>query len=174
MGFNSPSPNPENEQVQYLQKIALRAENPSGPQSNSEKGRKNEKDEKKWYEHIFREAIFCCHWGSTFSGSLRNAALPAFEEGAPFMGTALAAYKQCIEASDAAIFTKYNIIIIVKIWHTNIITIIITMKTKRHAKVARIRTNIITITTTTMKKGITITIIMKRDIIITTTITTME
>ena len=37
---------PENEQVQYLQKIALRAENPSGPQSNSEKRRKDEKDEK--------------------------------------------------------------------------------------------------------------------------------
>ena len=28
------------------------------------------------------------------NGSLRNAALSAFEEGAPFMGTALAAYKQ--------------------------------------------------------------------------------
>ena len=37
---------PENVQVQYLQKIALRAENPSGSQSNSEKGRKDEKDEK--------------------------------------------------------------------------------------------------------------------------------
>ena len=48
-----------------------------------------------------------------------------------------------------------------KIWHTNI-TIIITMKTRRHARAARISTNIITITTTTMKKGIT------------TTITTME
>ena len=32
MGFNSPSFNPENMQVQYLQKIALRAENPFGPQ----------------------------------------------------------------------------------------------------------------------------------------------
>jgi len=31
MGFNSPSLNPENEQVQYLQKIALRAENPAAP-----------------------------------------------------------------------------------------------------------------------------------------------
>jgi hypothetical protein len=28
---------PENEQVQYLQKIALRAENPFGPRYNSEK-----------------------------------------------------------------------------------------------------------------------------------------
>ncbi len=37
---------PENVQVQYLQKIALRAENPSGPKSNSEKRRKDEKDEK--------------------------------------------------------------------------------------------------------------------------------
>ena len=46
MGFNSPSLNPENEQVQYLQKIALRAENPSGSRYNSEKTRKNEKDEK--------------------------------------------------------------------------------------------------------------------------------
>ena len=31
---------PENEQVQYLQKIALRAENPSGPRYNSENSRK--------------------------------------------------------------------------------------------------------------------------------------
>ena len=31
MGFNSPSLNPENVQVQYLQKIALRAENPAAP-----------------------------------------------------------------------------------------------------------------------------------------------
>ena len=33
-----------------------------------------------------------------FPADLRNAALSAFEEGAPFMGTALAEYKQCIEA----------------------------------------------------------------------------
>ena len=33
-----------------------------------------------------------------FPADLRNAALPAFEEGAPFMGTALAAYRQCIGA----------------------------------------------------------------------------
>ncbi len=37
---------PENEQVQYMQKIALRAENLSSPRYNSEKGRKDEKDEK--------------------------------------------------------------------------------------------------------------------------------
>ena len=37
---------PENEQVQYLQKIALRAENPFGPRYNSEKTRKDEKAEK--------------------------------------------------------------------------------------------------------------------------------
>ena len=42
---------PENEQVQYLQKIALRAENPSGSQSNSEKGRKDEKDENGLTDH---------------------------------------------------------------------------------------------------------------------------
>ncbi len=29
------------------------------------------------------------------NGSLRNAAMSAFEEGAPFMGAALAAHKQC-------------------------------------------------------------------------------
>ncbi len=34
---------PENVQVQYLQKIALRAENPSGPQSNSEKRQKTKR-----------------------------------------------------------------------------------------------------------------------------------
>jgi hypothetical protein len=33
-----------------------------------------------------------------FPADLRNAALSAFEEGAPFMGTALAEYKQCIGA----------------------------------------------------------------------------
>ena len=42
---------PENEQVQYLQKIALRAENPSGPKSNSEKRRKDEKDENGLADH---------------------------------------------------------------------------------------------------------------------------
>ena len=48
-----------------------------------------------------------------------------------------------------------------KIWHTNI-TIIITMKTKKHARAARIRTNIITITTTNMMKRDTITTIMTK------------
>ena len=43
-------------------------------------------------------AIFCRYWTCTFSGSLRNAALSAFEEGAPFMGTALAENRQCIGA----------------------------------------------------------------------------
>ena len=65
-----------------------------------------------------------------------------------------------------------NIIIVVKIWHTNII---ITMKTRRLARAARIRTNIITITTTNiMKKGIIITTTMKKDIIITTIMTKAE
>ena len=42
------------------------------------------------------------------------------------------------------------------------------MKTKRHARAARIRTNIITITTTNMMtKGIIITTTMKRDTITT-------
>ena len=55
-----------------------------------------------------------------------------------------------------------------KIWHTNIITIIITMKTKRHARAACISTNIITITTTNMmKKGIIITTTMKKGTITT-------
>ena len=48
------------------------------------------------------------------------------------------------------------------------------MKTKRHARAARIRTNIITITTTNMmKKGIIITTTMKRDTI-TTIMTKVE
>ncbi len=34
---------PENEQVQYLQKIALRAENPSGPCYDSEKHEKTKR-----------------------------------------------------------------------------------------------------------------------------------
>ena len=49
------------------------------------------------------------------------------------------------------------------------------MKTKRHARAARIRTNIITITTTNMmKKGIITTTTMKKDIIITTIMTKVE
>ena len=48
------------------------------------------------------------------------------------------------------------------------------MKTKRHARAARIRTNIITITTTNMmKKGIITTTTMKRDTI-TTIMTKVE
>ena len=57
-----------------------------------------------------------------------------------------------------------------KIWHTNIITIIITMKTKRHARAACIRTNITKrniITTTTTRVNIIITTTMKRDTITT-------
>ena len=46
---------PENEQVQYLQKIALRAENPSGPRQYG-------------FAVFSALVIFCCHWGSTFSG----------------------------------------------------------------------------------------------------------
>jgi hypothetical protein len=49
---------PENVQVQYLQKIALRAENPSGPKGNSEKGQKYEKDEKSGTSIIFRVSDF--------------------------------------------------------------------------------------------------------------------
>ena len=74
--------------------------------------------------------------------------------------------RRAIEAQRLqSIFTKINKNNYNKIWHTNIITIIITMKTKRHARAARISTNIITITTTNM---------MKKVIITTTTITTME
>ena len=45
----------ENVQVQYLQKIALRAENPYGPRQYG-------------FAVFSALAIFCCHWGSTFSG----------------------------------------------------------------------------------------------------------
>ena len=41
----------------------------------------------------FSAAIEAAH----FPADLRNAALSAFEEGAPFMGTALAAHKQCLQ-----------------------------------------------------------------------------
>ena len=49
----------------------------------------------------FFAAIGAAH----FLADLRNAALSAFEEGAPSMGTALAAYKQCIGAEVVCIFT---------------------------------------------------------------------
>ena len=104
MGFNSPSLNPENEQVQYLQKIALRAENPAAPSVF-------------YYldtvyflhEVQFFAAIEAAH----FPADLRNAALSAFEEGAPFMGTALAAYKQshwgrgCLPFSPSLSFSSF-------------------------------------------------------------------
>ena len=54
------------------------------------------------HEVQFSAAIGAVH----FPADLRNAALSAFEEGAPFMGTALAAYKQCIEADVVCIFTS--------------------------------------------------------------------
>ena len=89
MGFNSPSLNPENVQVQYLQKIALRAENPAAPSVF-------------YYLDSFyflHEVQFSAAIGAAyFPADLRNAALSAFEEGAPSMGTALAEYRQSIEA----------------------------------------------------------------------------
>ncbi len=65
---------PENVQVQYLQKIALRAENPSGPNINPkihEKKTKRTKNEERdkanfprkrfsaayWRQHIFRPSL---------------------------------------------------------------------------------------------------------------------
>ena len=53
------------------------------------------------HEVQFSAAIEAAH----FPADLRNAALSAFEEGAPFMGTALAEYKQCIGPRLSAIFT---------------------------------------------------------------------
>ena len=55
------------------------------------------------HEVRFSAAIGAAH----FLADLRNAALSAFEEGAPFMGTALAAYKQCIGAEVVCIFTFF-------------------------------------------------------------------
>ena len=49
-----------------------------------------------------------------FPADLRNAALPAFEEGAPFMGTALAAYRQCIGAEVVCHFHHLDILFIEK------------------------------------------------------------
>jgi hypothetical protein len=66
---------PENEQVQYLQKIALRAENPSGPQSNSEKRRKDEKRRK------MRNGASKNFLRSTFSAAIEAAHFPAVETG---------------------------------------------------------------------------------------------
>ena len=89
LGFNSPSHNPENELPQWQQKIALRAENKASPD--------NETIWAGW--HFLRIAQFFAGIGPAhFPADLRNAALSAFEEGAPFMGTALAAYRQCIGA----------------------------------------------------------------------------
>ena len=74
---------PEKEQVQYLQKIALRAENPSGPKC-----------------YLLWTNIYFLRW--QFSAAIEAAhfpdpkidALQQSREGAPFMGTALAEYKQ--------------------------------------------------------------------------------
>ena len=55
----------------------------------------------------FSAAIEAAH----FPADLRNAALSAFEEGAPFMGTALAAHRQCIGAEVVCIFTFFYFLI---------------------------------------------------------------
>ena len=69
-GINSQARLPENEQVQYLQKIAI-AKNKYRPEGFSA-----------------RSAIFCCHWGSKFSGQV-----------------------SAIGARDEAIFTKISIVV---------------------------------------------------------------
>ena len=52
---------PENEQVQYLQKIALRAENPSGPNMNPKIHEKKTKRTKNEGRALFSaKHIFCC------------------------------------------------------------------------------------------------------------------
>ncbi len=97
LGFNSPSLNPENcrlngdRKSHYVRKI------------------KQVHIVTAWvrmdflHEVHFSAAIGAAH----FPADLRNAALSAFEEGAPFMGTALAAYKQCIGPRLSAIFAYF-------------------------------------------------------------------
>ena len=58
------------------------------------------------HEVQFSAAIGAAH----FPADLRNAALSAFEEGAPFMGTALAAHKQCIGAE---VVCHFHLLIII-------------------------------------------------------------
>jgi hypothetical protein len=76
----------ENEQVQYLQKIALRAENLS---SLSYLISTN----KYFLRKQFSAAIEAAHFPAPQIDALQQS-----REGAPFMGTALAEYGQCIEA----------------------------------------------------------------------------
>ncbi len=95
-GLNALSLLPENVLPQWQQKIA-NAENTANPYCRGP------------YGFSARSAIFCRYWTCTFSCSLRNATLSAFEEGAPFMGTALAEYEQCIGAEVVCIFTYLSI-----------------------------------------------------------------
>ena len=62
------------------------------------------------HEVQFSAAIGAAH----FPADLRNAALSAFEEGAPFMGTALAEYKQCIGPRLSAFSPSFENSIILK------------------------------------------------------------
>jgi hypothetical protein len=81
-GLNALSLLPENVLPQWQQKIADAENSPRPYHLNI------------WDRMDFLRicAIFCRYWTCSFSGSLRNAAKSAFEEGAPFLGTALAAY----------------------------------------------------------------------------------
>ena len=76
----------ENVQVQYLQKNALCAKNPSGPKFVKVKA---------YFLHEvqFSAAIEAAHFPASFGMLLSQHP----KEGAPFLGTALAEYKQSIE-----------------------------------------------------------------------------
>ena len=76
------SAGPENELPQWQQKIALRAKNPSGP--------KYVKVEAYFLHEVqFSAAIEAAHFPDPQINALQQS-----REGAPFMGTALAACKQ--------------------------------------------------------------------------------
>ena len=85
---------PENELPQWQQKIALRAENPSGSWYNSEKGRKDEKNTKK----VTGQAIIFCE--AHFLLPIASLGRDRREQVSTFSGQVSA-----IEARDAAIFT---------------------------------------------------------------------
>ena len=91
LGFNSPSLNPKNVLPQWQQKIANAENNYSSISTLVAGGIFRTKCDFLQVLLLGRDRR---EQPAHFLADLRNAALSAFEEGAPFMGTALAAYKQ--------------------------------------------------------------------------------
>ena len=93
LGFNSPPHNPENVLPQWQQKIA-NAKNIANPYCRG------------LYRFSAQSAIFCRYWTCTFSGRSSKCSFVCIRRRGPIMGTALAAYRQCIGAEVVCYFHR--------------------------------------------------------------------